>query len=116
MWHEEDDTLQKELEEEIELTEKHDLLNVNIANINNGEEPTSRWDLGRNCPRCSGQLAYKEHTERNQNVLLFCKSCGIQVFAEDIDYQDELSDTLYKTIPLKMRLYWQDYMHKYRKK
>lgn len=116
MWHEEDDTLQAEIDSEIETTEKYDLLNVRLANITNGELPTSRWDQGRNCPRCAGRLVYKEHTVRNSTVLLFCKSCGAQVFAEDIDFNDEIVDKLYRTIPLNLQNKWNTHREKYREK
>ena len=116
MWHEEDDTLQKEIEREIELTEEFDLLNVQFADKHNGKTPISRLDLGRNCVKCAGRLVLKEITEKNQNVFLQCKSCGFQVFAEDIDFEEEIPDKLYRSIPLTMQHRWNKYRENYRHK
>lgn len=116
LWHQEDDTLQAGIDQDIKDTEEHDLLNVQYADKHNGELPKNRLDLGRNCPRCSGRLAVKEITEKNENVYLFCKSCGLQVFAEDIDYQDDISNQLYQTISLTVQNRWNTYREKYRKR
>ena len=116
LWHEEDDTLQAGIDQDIKDTEEYDLLNVQYADKHNGELPKNRLDLGRNCPRCSGRLAVKEITEKNENVYLFCKSCGLQVFAEDIDYQDDISNQLYQTISLTVQNRWNTYREKYRKR
>ena len=116
LWHQEDDTLQAGIDQDIKDTEEYDLLNVQYADKHNGELPKNRLDLGRNCPRCLGRLAVKEITEKNENVYLFCKSCGLQVFAEDIDYQDDISNQLYQTIPLTVQNRWNTYREKYRKR
>ena len=116
LWHQEDDTLQAGIDQDIKDTEEHDLLNVQYADKHNGELPKNRLDIGRNCPRCSGRLAVKEITEKNENVYLFCKSCGLQVFAEDIDYQDDISNQLYQTISLTVQNRWNTYREKYRKR
>lgn len=116
LWHQEDDTLQAGIDQDIKDTEEHDLLNVQYADKHNGELPKNRLDLGRNCPRCSGRLLVKEITEKNENVYLFCKSCGLQVFAEDIDYQDDISNQLYQTISLTVQNRWNTYREKYRKR
>ena len=116
LWHQEDDTLQAGIDKDIKDTEEYDLLNVQYADKHNGELPKNRLDLGRNCPRCSGRLAVKEITEKNENVYLFCKSCGLQVFAEDIDYQDDISNQLYQTISLTVQNRWNTYREKYRKR
>lgn len=116
LWHQEDDTLQAGIDQDIKDTEEYDLLNVQYADKHNGELPKNRLDLGRNCPRCSGRLAVKEITEKNENVYLFCKSCGLQVFAEDIDYQDDISNQLYQTISLTVQNRWNTYREKYRKR
>lgn len=116
LWHQEDDTLQAGIDQDIKDTQEYDLLNVQYADKHNGELPKNRLDLGRNCPRCSGRLAVKEITEKNENVYLFCKSCGLQVFAEDIDYQDDISNQLYQTISLTVQNRWNTYREKYRKR
>ena len=116
LWHQEDDTLQAGIDQDIKDTEEYDLLNVQYADKHNGELPKNRLDLGRNCPRCSGRLLFKEITEKNENVYLFCKSCGLQVFAEDIDYQDDISNQLYQTISLTVQNRWNTYREKYRKR
>lgn len=116
LWHQEDDTLQAGIDQDIKDTEEYDLLNVQYSDKHNGELPKNRLDLGRNCPRCSGRLAVKEITEKNENVYLFCKSCGLQVFAEDIDYQDDISNQLYQTISLTVQNRWNTYREKYRKR
>ena len=116
LWHQEDDTLQARIDQDIKDTEEYDLLNVQYSDKHNGELPKNRLDLGRNCPRCSGRLAVKEITKKNENVYLFCKSCGLQVFAEDIDYQDDISNQLYQTIPLTVQNRWNTYREKYRKR
>lgn len=74
----------------------------------NGEEPINRNDLGRNCPRCAGRLRIKEITD-NGNVMVYCKYCRAEYYANDFDYKDELSDTIYKTISDKTFLYWQEF-------
>lgn len=115
LWHQEDDTLQKE----IEATQQDSIDYLQdfkgIHHKSNGKPATHRLDLGRNCPRCAGRLELKEVTEKNQNVLLYCKSCGIQVFAEDIDYEDPIPDALYRKIPDSVFLHW-DAFRKNRKK
>ena len=116
LWHQEDDTLQAGIDQDIKDTEEYDLLNVQYSDKHNGELPKNRLALGRNCPRCSGRLAVKEITEKNENVYLFCKSCGLQVFAEDIDYQDDISNQLYQTISLTVQNRWNTYREKYRKR
>lgn len=115
MWHEEDDTIQKEIEED-----HQDYLDYlqdfkGIHHKGNGKPATGPLDLGRNCPRCAGRLELKEITEKNQNVLLYCKHCGLQVFAEDIDYEDPIPDALYRKIPERAFLQW-DAFRKNRKK
>lgn len=117
MWHEEDDTLYQGLK-----ADKADYIDYDIENFkfgdepNNGKLPTSRLDQGRNCPRCAGRLQLKEITKKNLNVHLYCKHCGIQVFAEDIDYVDPVSDALYTTIPDDVFLQWDEYRINRRKK
>lgn len=106
LWHEEDDNLQSEIDREVKLTQDFDLLNQNLGYKHNGEVPINNLDIERNCPRCAGKLAYKEHTRKNQNVYLYCLACGLQVFAEDIDYQDEIPDQLYRSIPKDVQLFW----------
>ena len=110
LWHEEDDTLQKEIENDREDYEKYLKDFKGIKPKVSGIPAESPLDaLGRNCPRCAGRLVVKEITERNKNVLLRCKSCGIEVFAEDIDYRDPLSDSLYRTIPDSLMVYWKNF-------
>ena len=109
MWHEEDDTLQKEIEQNREDWEELDLENFKgIHHIHNGELPDGPLDQGRNCPFCAGRLRLKEVTE-NGYVYLYCNKCGREVFAEDIDKQDEITDKLYRTIPQSVMNYWQAY-------
>lgn len=110
MWHEEDDTLQKEIEQARDDWEELNLENFpGIHHVNNGQVPDGPLDQGRNCPNCAGRLRLKEVTDAG-NVRLFCNKCGIQVFAEDIDNPDALSDALYTTIPQKVMNKWQDYI------
>lgn len=115
-WHEEDDTLYKEIEADAKDYIDYDLANFKgIFRKDNGRPATNNRDLGRNCPRCSGLLALKE-IKKSGNVHLFCRSCGLEVFAEDIDYNDPLSDKLYRTIPDSLVLYWEEFQRNRKKR
>lgn len=117
IWHEEDGTIQKEIEQANEDWVDYNLEGFKgILHKSNGIQAKSPLDLGRNCPRCAGRLELKEITEKNQNVLLYCKSCGLQVFAEDIDYVDPISDALYRKIPENTIQYWEAFRINRRKK
>lgn len=117
MWHQEDDTIQKEIEAAQEDWVDYDLDSFKgILHKSNGVPATSPLDLGRNCPRCAGRLELKEITKKNENVLLYCKHCGLQVFAEDIDYVDPISDALYRKIPDATVQYWEQFRMDRRKK
>lgn len=110
LWHEEDDTIQKEIEEARSDYEKYDLDSFKgIFHKSNGIPAEGPLDQGRNCPRCAGRLELKEITKENENVFLYCKSCGLQVFAEDIDYRDPIPDALYRKVPDSVILYWENF-------
>lgn len=110
LWHEDEDTLQALIDQDIEDYEKYKLDEFSgIFHKSNNEITTNPLEQGRNCPRCAGRLRLKEITEKNENVYLFCNSCGLEVFAEDIDYQDEIPDKLYRTIPDDVFLKWERY-------
>lgn len=119
MWHEEDDTIQKEIEADIETYLTYDLENFKgIYRKDNGIPAVSTLDNGRNCPKCAGYLGVKEVTKKG-NVFLFCKSCGYQVFAEDIDNnnpEESKSDDLYRQIPSSLVLYYMNHQKEYRQK
>lgn len=115
LWHEEDDNLQTIIEQEQEDYENYDLENFKgPVQKDNGEPAQNNLDLGRACPFCGGLLKLKEVTDKG-NVHLYCKDCRRQMFAEDIDKEDDISDALYRTIPLKSILYWEAF-RKERKK
>lgn len=105
MWHEEDDQIPALIQQDIDDFEEYDLANFEIKHASNGEPPKHRWDLGRNCPRCAGRLVIKEITE-NEHIYLHCKSCKLQVFADDIEKTRETSDALYRSIPDELMLKW----------
>lgn len=117
LWHQEDDTLQKEAEES-----RKDWINLELDKFkgifekDNGTLASGPLDLGRNCPRCAGRLELKEITEKTESVYLYCKSCGLQVFAEDIDVQDEIADKLYTKIPDSTILYYENFRKSRHKK
>lgn len=115
-WHEEDDTLYKEIE-----ADAKDYVDYELEKFkgpfqkNNGRPAKNNQDTGRNCPRCSGLLKLKE-IKKSGSVQLYCKDCGIEIFAEDIDYNDPISDKLYRTIPDSMVLYWQEFQRNRKKR
>lgn len=110
MWYEENDDLQSEIDRARDDWKKYNLDSFKgIYHKSNGIPASGPLDQGRNCPRCAGRLELKEITKKNKNVLLYCKSCGLEVFAEDIDNPDEVADSLYKTIPDSMFLYWKEF-------
>lgn len=110
MWHEEDDTLQSQIDSDHEDYIEFELDKFKgIYHKDNGIPAKNHLDLGRNCPRCAGRLELKEITEKNENVLLYCKHCGLQVFAEDIDFRGDVPDQLYRTIPQSVINYWENF-------
>ena len=114
-WHEEDDTLYQEIKSDQKDYEELELAKFKgVFRKDNGTPAKNNLDLGRNCPRCAGLLALKEIRESGA-VQLFCRSCGIEVFAEGIDYNDPLSDRLYSEIPHNVIQYWENF-RKNRKK
>lgn len=117
-FYEQDDQIFSEIERDKELTTEYDLLNVKWPNPNNGEKPKSRLDQGRNCPFCGGRLFHKGELVDGdpQHILLRCAKCRREVFASDVDNPTELIDSLYRQIPLSMRLSWDENRRKYRKR
>ena len=75
-WHEEDDTLYKEIEADV-----RDYVDYELEKFkgpfqkNNGRPANNNQDTGRNCPRCSGLLKLKE-IKKSGSVQLYCKDCG----------------------------------------
>lgn len=107
MWHEEDDQIPALIKRDIEDFQEYDLANFQIKHVSNGEIAKDRFDLGRNCPQCAGRLVVKEvrtDSENNEYIYLGCKSCGIEVFADDIEATSESADQLYRQIPLSLML------------
>lgn len=115
-WYEDEEFPYKRLEKDIELTDKYDLLNTKFPNPNNGEEPNSRMDQGRNCPNCAGRLFFKGPLATEGAIHLRCKRCGREFFMEDIDNPTEIVDRLYKTIPQSVMNKWNENRKKYRKR
>lgn len=106
MWHEEDDSSQKLMDQETK-----DFLETIVPNYkdpvpyNNGIQAKSPLAAnGRRCPKCSGLLLYMEETEGG-TILVRCNSCKTTWQHHTLENHDH-ADAVYRDIPDAMMQRW----------
>lgn len=110
MWHQEDDTIDKQIESDEEVYEKYieDFEGFDIIGSGADEEAKDYLDQGRNCPYCGGILKYMG-TTKNGTDRVYCGDCRRSFYPDDINWQNPVIDELYKTIPSKLMLHYEEY-------
>lgn len=87
---------------------------VKYNDVDNGKIPISRDDLGRNCPRCQGRMEVKELRDSGY-VNVYCKSCRAEFFINDVDNDGEITDKIYRSIPLNVQQKWENFRKEQKK-
>lgn len=74
----------------------------------------SQWATGRACPKDAGQLTFFQYDEKNDIIVLQCKSCGSIYYKEDLDpHQFHIADGVqdninFRNIPADVVQRWMD--------
>jgi hypothetical protein len=72
----------------------------------------SFWTTGRNCPKCAGQLAFREYFKESDLVILFCKQCNATWQEADLrpheDHAPVGDNFNFRNIPPDMIQRWMD--------
>ena len=103
-----DDSWQAELLKQRQDQEKLARLpQKEYPDLSDNPDAESFWSTGRNCPKCSGQLAIKEFREESGTLVVKCRNCGSDYHHQDLENPN--NDVLFRQIPLDMILrYVQD--------
>lgn len=72
-------------------------------------ETTNPLEQGRNCPNCAGRLVTSEFEQPEEGRHLKCKNCGYYYYEEDLNVRDEVADNIYRRIPDRMFMKWEEF-------
>ncbi len=113
-WHEEDDNLWQKVEEdqEVYLDSINDFEGFDIIGAGAEEEAENPLDQGRGCPYCGGLIKYLGMTKAGQNTMVYCGDCKRNFYIDDVNYQSEVVDELYRTIPKSLIQRFDEYSKK----
>jgi hypothetical protein len=105
-----DDGLKKEL-----LDEAPPSYQVPIPPYDNGEvapPAKSFWSTGRGCPKCAGQLRFREYVKESDLIVLNCTVCNSTWHEPDLrphkDHEPIGNNYNFTNIPLDMMQRWMD--------
>lgn len=84
------------------IVEKYRGVNIH----DEGPDPTSWWDLGRDCPMCKSTLKVREIDK--EYVALVCVENSHFFYASTVGNELKSSDAIHRDIPLSDMLYYKN--------